>query len=61
MNAVGDHTFVHMFYTPPDAFYDVQLDLMEAARGCEKVVKFKESGKTEIIGALTPLAKVICN
>jgi len=28
--AVGDHCFVQLLYTPPDEFYDVQLDLMLA-------------------------------
>lgn len=30
LNVVGRHAFLHFLYTPPDAFYDVQLDLMLA-------------------------------
>ena len=30
LNTVGDLAFVHMLFSPPDVFYDVQLDLMLA-------------------------------
>jgi len=30
MIAVGQHTFIQFLYTPPDQFYDVQLDLLLA-------------------------------
>jgi hypothetical protein len=48
LHMVGDLSFVHLLYTPPDEFYDVQFDLLLAethlqksalSRSVERVVK----------------------
>ena len=36
LHRIGEHCFVHLLYTPPEEFYDVQFDLMLAETGLEK-------------------------
>lgn len=37
LNRVGEHSFVHLLYTPPGEFYDVQFDLLLTETEHEKV------------------------
>jgi hypothetical protein len=36
LTRVGEHSFVHLLYTPPGGFYDVQFDLLLAETDLEK-------------------------
>ena len=50
LNRVGEHSFVHLLYTPPGEFYDVQFDLLLAETEHERIAlansvraRFRES------------------
>jgi Uncharacterised nucleotidyltransferase len=57
---VGEHCFVHLLYTPPDEFYDVQFDLMLAETALEKAA-LANSVAREVLGMSRPIHVLNCD
>ncbi len=60
LHRVGKHCFVHLLYTPPDEFYDVQFDLMLAETGLEKLALANSVIRT-VPGIVRPIRVLNCN
>jgi hypothetical protein len=58
-NTVGNHSFIHLLYTPPDEFYDVQFDLLLAEMPLE-VSALNRTVEVEIDGIDLPLKVLSC-
>jgi hypothetical protein len=60
LHRVGEHCFVHLLYTPPGEFYDVQFDLMLAETGLEKSALAKSVIRT-VPGINRPIRVLNCD
>lgn len=58
-NIVGSHSFIHLLYTPPDEFYDVQFDLLLAESSLE-IQALDRTVQVEIDGIDLPLKVLSC-
>ena len=59
LNIVGQHAFLHFAYTPPEMFYDVQVDLMLAECELQNVALERSVDRT-VPGMETPIKVVSC-
>ena len=57
---VGGHCFLHLLYTPPNEFYDVQFDLMLAETDLEKSA-LANSVVREVPGMTRPIRVLNCD
>jgi hypothetical protein len=60
VNLVGKHSFVHLLYTPPGEFYDVQFDLLLATTPLEKSA-LRRSVVRNVAGVNRPIHVLNCD
>jgi hypothetical protein len=60
LRRVGNHSFIHLLYTPQDEFYDVQFDLLLAESAFEQSA-LQNSVRRDVPGVELPIRVVDCN
>jgi hypothetical protein len=60
LHVVGDHSFVHLLYTPPGEFYEVQFDLLLAESPLQKSALNRCVQRT-VEGIDRPIKVLDCN
>jgi hypothetical protein len=60
INFVGQHSFLHLLYTPPGEFYDVQFDLLLATTPLEKTA-LERSVIRDVPGVSRPIYVLNCD
>jgi hypothetical protein len=59
LSRVGEHSFVHLLFTPPDEFYDVQFDLLLTETEHEQAA-LSNSVLREVPGVDAPIRVIDC-